>query len=395
MLAENQKSRQQQNAVSRGFTMVEMMVVVSIIAVLVTILLPVVIRSLNYGKYVSWLAMINDLKNKKSCVYLVTFQEGDFMGFGQLKTQTHMTKYAAWGKSTFEEVTLNMAGRIKCTQKTVDADNVVSSQSRGNERDFGLIINTAMQLVDLSRGDGLGRFDFKSPMIFNETSDDATGLILEDAGCTTIFKEDDREFTVYGWIYPYSYDGVLLARESGYVDAAPYNPGTGMEQGNFEWKLNAAGGLDVKLNLKNLATATSVTLAPEVVPLNEWSFVCVRFEVESDTNDGKLDVWVNDTMETDDSTFADCGLLRYGKSPPIFKSTDKLWISAAPLCLGATCATDIKYADVTHSDGNAPILDSVKHNPGNGFEGRIGEFGLFNEALTNREIKQIYQAGKP
>ena len=375
MLAENQKSRQQ-NANSRGFTMVEMMVVVSIIAVLVTILLPVVIRSLNYGKYVSWLAMINDLKNKKSCVYLVTFQEGDFMGFSAMQN-------------------LTSTGRIKCTQKTVDTDNVVDSQSRGNERDFGLIINIAMQLVDLSRGDGLGRFEFKSPMIFNETADDATGLILEENGCTTIFKEDDREFTVYGWIYPYSYDGVLLAREAGFVDGAAYNPGTGMEQGNFEMKLNSAGGIDVKLNLKNLASVVSVTLAPEVVPLNEWSFVCVRFEVESDTNDGKLDVWVNDTMDTDDSSFTDCGLLRYGKSPATFDSTQNLWITAASLCLGATCATDTKYADVTHSDGYAPILDVTKHEPGNGFTGRIGEFGIFNEALTNREIKQIYLAGKP
>jgi len=364
-----------------GFTLIELMVVITIISLLITFLLPGIFREFDRAKYAEWLTLRHDLTSDTSCVWFFAFQEDQV-------DQYNAPQGAAGGE--------NETGRIYNLAKSVDPVSIVKAATQGNEADYALLINSPEFKVELPNGDPAGRLaKFKGAMILNENGGPCQGLVLEER-CSTILKEGDSEFTIYLWIYPtQDQENALVARSSGYYqngDVLPFhNAGNG--NANFQMAIKNSGALELMIicnqdsSGNNIAGTVEFTPGGQTIKTNEWNFVCVRFYR------GEVTVWINDQKETDTATWQANGALSL--APAISESTDarEYWKAAAPLTLGAHLFNDTVYADEVDSD-SVYLLEDMKHDIGGGFVGRIGEFGAFSKALDDRKIKRIYKIGR-
>ncbi len=328
-----------------GFTLIELMVVLTIIAILITFLIPVLYEAIAQARFTKWMGLRRNLQTRTSCRLLFTFHESEIWEYDEDEID-----------DSVDDV---VTGRLYNASKAEDPKSAVNLNLTAPTPDYGELINGPLYMRTTAEGEQVGRFKYKGAMIFNE--DDATGVqtVAFDEAYPSIFKTFAEEFTVYAWIYPTALSGSATNHGGHNIFMAH---GSDSNNDNFEVGVNPNGSVEVYIHAVK-ADGKGDKWQVDAIPgssgqitTDAWHFVCVRY------NHGLVDVWVNDQRFSSD--FVDRG-------------DRKLQFAAnSPITIGATY----------HGSDNGK-------GPENGFIGRIGEVVGFNEAVSEGDVMVFYQHG--
>lgn len=323
----------------RGFTIIELMVVITIIAILMTILIPTLDKALRQAAYTRWMGLRHDLQARATCRILYTFQRDEIATYDQEKSN-------------------DRTGRIYNLAKVLDPRDVSRDEMRTAPR-FGELINNPEHRFTLDDGEMAARFVYKGTMIFNESGGPHAVWMEEEL--PSCFKRGDKEFTVYAWVYPtalkgsssnHSVNNCLVARASD------------NHNDNFEFGIDSGGGLDVYIDCgtdSNNGTDTSAVLTPpddekKVEENNGWYFVCVRYD------HGVVDCWINDE-----------------------KMRSEAWLGSGKMDQAE--GSPLSVAATYHGGGG--------DGPEVPYTGRMDEVVVISEAVPDNEIMDFYHIGNP